>query len=368
MEPSTSPYPNEAYEVGWICALPIELAAARGMLDEEHGSPQSLVTRDSNNYVLGRLHTHQVVIACLPRAEVGASSAALSARDLLGSFPNVRIGLMVGIGAGIPRWREPDGDGDHDIDQDEEEENTEGDIRLGDVVISSDKKTGGVVAYNFGKKLPDGSFEVAYHLDQPPRALRVAMSNMEADHEFRETRLVEYMKQMTDKLAPRMKDKWKHPGQAKDILFPASYLHQGGKTCKNCDRQRGIKRLPPVRPDDAPNIHYGVIATGSEVVKHAPTRDIIGVTHNAICLEMAASGLMNNFPCVVIRGISDYADSHENDQWHRYAAASAAACAKELLLFVRSNDVQESIRAADIIGHLKTSKSLERLGSYLERG
>jgi nucleoside phosphorylase len=40
---------------------------------------------------------------------------------------------------------------------------------------------------------------------------------------------------------------------------------------------------------------------------------------------------MNTFPCVIIRGISDYADSHKNWIWQPYAAATAAAYAKELL-------------------------------------
>ncbi|CAH0019738.1 unnamed protein product [Clonostachys rhizophaga] len=312
MEVSISPFPNDAYEIGWISALPIELAAARGMLDEEHGIPQSSPPlQDSNSYILGRLHSHKVVIACLPRGEVGGSSAAVSARDMLGVFPNIRVGLM------------------------EDEDLVEDDMRLGDVVISSDKKTGGLVAYNFGRKLPDGSFEVAYHLNQPPRVLRVALSTMEADHELRENRITEYMKQMVEKLPLGTREKWLHPGQAKDLLFPANYAPRS----------------------TTPTIHYGVIATGSEVVKHASTRDLIGATHNAIALEMEATGLMNNFPCVIIRGISDYADSHKNDQWHRFAEATAAACAKELLLFIHATDVEQASKATDILGHLKSIES-----------
>ena len=30
--------------------------------------------------------------------------------------------------------------------------------------------------------------------------------------------------------------------------------------------------------------------------------------------KMEAAGLMNEFPCIVIHGISDYADSHKNKQ------------------------------------------------------
>jgi nucleoside phosphorylase len=58
------------------------------------------------------------------------------------------------------------------------------------------------------------------------------------------------------------------------------------------------------------------------------------VSGGALCLEMEAAGLANGFPCVVIRGICDYADSHKNDEWHPYAAATAAACAKELLTYM----------------------------------
>lgn len=57
---------------------------------------------------------------------------------------------------------------------------------------------------------------------------------------------------------------------------------------------------------------------------------------------------MNNFPCVVIRGISD-ADSHKNDQWRPYAAATAAACAKELLEYVQPRAIDEERTAKDIL-------------------
>jgi hypothetical protein len=49
---------------------------------------------------------------------------------------------------------------------------------------------------------------------------------------------------------------------------------------------------------------------------------------------MEAAGLMTEYECLVIRGISDYGDSHKNDTWHYYAAATAAAFAKELLYSV----------------------------------
>ncbi len=39
------------YSVGWICALPGELAAARDMLDVEHGVPERRAADDGNTYL-----------------------------------------------------------------------------------------------------------------------------------------------------------------------------------------------------------------------------------------------------------------------------------------------------------------------------
>lgn len=61
----------------------------------------------------------------------------------------------------------------------------------------------------------------------------------------------------------------------------------------------------------------------------------------AYCVEMQAAGLMNDFPCLVIRGICDYADSHKNKEWQGYATAVAAAYTKELLLVVPINQIND---------------------------
>jgi nucleoside phosphorylase len=58
-----------------------------------------------------------------------------------------------------------------------------------------------------------------------------------------------------------------------------------------------------------------------------------------LCVEMEAAGLMDEFSCLVIRGVCDYADSHKNKRWQPYAAATAAAYAKELLSIVPAQEV-----------------------------
>lgn len=89
------------YTVGWVFALALEMAAARAMLDAEHEKLPKPRT-DINNYILGELYGHNVVIACLPSGVYGTNSAAVVASQMLTTFPSIRFGLMVGIGGGVP--------------------------------------------------------------------------------------------------------------------------------------------------------------------------------------------------------------------------------------------------------------------------
>ena len=70
-------------------------------------------------------------------------------------------------------------------------------------------------------------------------------------------------------------------------------------------------------------------------MKNAQARDRIGRQYGALCFEMEAAGITNVIPCLAIRGICDYADSHKQDVWQEYACAAAAAYAKLLLSHVR---------------------------------
>lgn len=103
----------------------------------------------------------------------------------------------------------------------------------------------------------------------------------------------------------------------------------------------------PLRKSQDPFIYYGTIASGNQVIKDAETRNILG--KDCLCFEMEAAGLVNDFPCLVIRGICDYADSHKNKRWQNYAAATAAAYAKELLRVTPVRGVKELPKAAAVM-------------------
>ena len=289
--------------MGWICALDVELAAAQEMLDEEHEVLEQ-VEHDDNQYSFGHIRGHNVVIVCLPAGMIGNSPATSVATQMRSTFKSVRFGLMVGIGGGVP--------------------GAEADVRLGDVVVSQPHgSNGGVIQYDFGKTTPDG-FQHTGFLNSPPRYLLGALNKVKAKHRRQKSQFSEYV----SKLCHLQEFTLKAAGP--DVLFHARYNHQGGPTCQHCTPEMQVGRQP--RENEDPVIHYGTIASGNQVMRNAAERDSMSAQYGGVlCFEMEAAGLMNNFPCLVIRGICDYADSHKNKKWQPYAAATAAAYAKEML-------------------------------------
>jgi nucleoside phosphorylase len=93
------------YTVGWIAALPIELVAATAMLDEEYKKPLDFAQppSDKNSYIWGRIGEYNVVVVLLLAGVYGITSATTTVSHMLSSFLQIRVGLMVGIGAAIVR-------------------------------------------------------------------------------------------------------------------------------------------------------------------------------------------------------------------------------------------------------------------------
>lgn len=325
---------NEAYTVGWICALSTELVAARVFLDEEHEGPEHIAQHDHNSYTLGRIGKHDVVIAVLPDGEYGTSSAASVARDMSHSFPNIRIGLLVGIGGGAPSDKH--------------------DIRLGDVVVSAPRDgRGGVFQYDFGKTIQDQTFRQTGFLAQPPMLLRTAVSRAKAQYESDGHQIQNAIEAAFQK-KPRLRKKYRQPDNSTDRLHVAHATHplDGKADCTtSCgsDASTLISRSERDEDEDDPAVHYGLIASANQLMKDAVLRDKLAHEKDVLCFEMEAAGLMNHFPCLVIRGICDYADTHKNKAWQGYASMTAAAYAKDLLGYIAPSNVEAERRLGDRI-------------------
>ncbi|KAJ4125230.1 hypothetical protein NW754_013516 [Fusarium falciforme] len=302
-EPEEKPsFPLEHYTIGWISALSEELGAARAMLDQEHERLSHQHRNDENSYILGNIKQHNIVMPVFP--EYGISSATSAVKSMVHTFPKLRFILMVGIGGGVPSKRN--------------------DIRLGDVVVSEpDGQGGGVIQYDMGR--------------------------MEIDTFVRGKNLSRILKKALEKCDDQ--EDWAYPGSEKDILFRPDYPHLRGDDCDACNEDQNPKNMVERKPrkSNNPKIHYGNIGSSNIVIKDARRRDSIAEKENVLCFEMEAAGLMNEWPCLVIRGISDYADSHKNGDWQRYAAMAAAAYARMLLLEVPLQKVEELEQVQELV-------------------
>ena len=323
-----------SYTVGWICALRHELAASRAMLVEEHGRIKEQDPQDHNVYALGTVAGHNVVMACLPAGKYGTESAATVAKDMLRTFSSIKFGLLVGVGGGVP--------------------SATNDIRLGDVVVSKpSNQDGGVIQYDTGIVLQGNIFQRRGSLNKPPEVLLNAVSYLSASHEMEDPKLSGYLAEMFTAF-PKMRAAYASPGRAQDRLYDGDCEHtENAEACARCTETKEIPRPERLNaesaPDDSPAIHYGLIASGKKVIASSIERDHLRRDADILCFEMEAAGLMDSFPCLVVRGISDYADSHKNDQWQRYAAATAAAYAKELLGVITPRQVASTPKAATVI-------------------
>jgi nucleoside phosphorylase len=74
-----------------------------------------------------------------------------------------------------------------------------------------------------------------------------------------------------------------------------------------------------------------LVASRNMVMKSSEDQDQIAAREDVTAFEMEGAGAWDNFPCLIIKGVCDYADSHKSKKWQNYAAATAAACMKAFL-------------------------------------
>lgn len=286
------------------------------------------------------MREHNVVIAVLPDGQYGISSATAVIKDMIHTFPNIRIGLMVGIGGGAP--------------------STKHDIRLGDVVVSAPRQgKGGVFQYDFGKTIQDQSFRTTGFLNQPPAVLLTAVTVLSGQYESDGHNLERDISNILEK-KPRLRKAYGRPDPKSDRLYKSGIIHPKDNQAKceaNCDAPGNlVVRHLRTEDEDNPAIHYGIIASANQLMKDALVRDKFAAEEGVLCFEMEAAGLMNHFPCLVVRSICDYSDSHKNKEWQGYAAMVAAAYAKDLLDRVAPSRVQAETKLSNALSG--------NLGSY----
>ncbi len=354
MSTSSRPASRDEFSIAVICALKSESDAVRAMFDDdwEDGPKYTKVKGDTNAYAMGRIDVHNVVLAYMPG--IGKVNAARLTGNLHFSFPQIRLGLVVGICGGTPFIRETLRD-PRDMD-----------VFLGDVIISTQ-----VAQYDLGhlyQKKFKSMDTLENTLGRPNDEIRAFLHKIQGlkDRKRLEHRTRDYIAHV---LQQEGFEKSNYQGEDKDILYESDYRHKHQEktdcasaqcgnnedevcekalwlTCEElkCDSEKRARRnrLKKDRNDAAnqasaskkgaeppsPRVHFGCFASGDSVVKSAYHRDYLATSIEAVGFEMEGSGAWEGVPVVVIKSVVDYADSHKSYLWQKYGAVCGAACMK----------------------------------------
>jgi nucleoside phosphorylase len=350
-EEFSRPSTRHEFEIAIVCALPLEFNAVSALVDEfwdEDGDYYGKEDGDTNTYTAGRIGKSNVVLVLL--AGMGKINAAAAAANLRLSYSGLRLALVAGICGGVPN-----------IGDSEE-------LLLGDVVISKR-----IIQYDFGKQYPDEfstTTTVENSLGRASKHIRSLLAVFETDlaRDRLERKAAVYLQQIQERTSGNHRTaRYKYPGASHDRLFQAHYQHQHHdstqcscagtndhprRVCKesrtlSCDelgcdsrylvrRERlELKRQLEVagrrKEAQAPAIYIGSIGSGDAVIKSGEDRDRLAKRHGLAAFEMEGAGVWDEVPCIVVKAVCDYADSHKNKIWQHFAAAAAAATAKALL-------------------------------------
>ncbi|KAL4951558.1 nucleoside phosphorylase domain-containing protein [Aspergillus filifer] len=328
------------FSIAIICTLPVEAAAVGALFDDypdaKHNESHGKAPGDTNEYMTGRIGHHNVVLVFMP--EMGKGAAAGVAASLRSSYSQLKLAVLLGVCGGVPK--SPSG---HEI-------------LLGDVVVSS-----GVIQYDFGRLYP-GKFirrnSLLHSLHRPGKEVRTVIAKLKTQMLWGNLSEEIAAHLAALRANPRTRALAAYPGLAEDRLFEASYPHKhhsvdecevcssmDGQVCSaaqesscqelGCDesalipRQRHDKEFSAEKQH--PMVHFGLVASGDTLMRSGHDRDIIASKESVIAFEMEGAGAWDILPCVLIKGVSDYADSHKNKKWQGYASATAAACLKAFL-------------------------------------
>ncbi|KAK6333604.1 hypothetical protein TWF730_003791 [Orbilia blumenaviensis] len=303
----------ESYKLVWVCASQTsELAAAKLLLDEEHDSPITVDPTDQNLYSFGKMSGHNIILAKFPPAPTDAAAAAVR---LKWKFKGVTSAIVVGIAGAAPGAGKPD-------------------LRLGDIVVGVIPPTPGVQPalgaglkpYDSRRVLTDGPIYPAC-TQLPSKQQQTAVLAVRQNHSQNKVGYTTHLSGITSR-----HDAFKRPKPETDILFKPTVSHASAanRTCDKCPKAGIIARSER----KSTVVHYGPVGSGGLTVAEPGNRDAFSAKlGGALCFETESAGVVSYFPCLAIRGLANYADSHgvANKTWDMYAAAAAAAYAKELL-------------------------------------
>lgn len=335
MSSPVSPADRNGFHIAIICALRIESDAVSLLFDEIFERQYGRENGDSNTYTTGRIGNHAVVLLLLPK--MGMEAAAAGARSLQSSYINIKLALLVGVCGALPQISGQD-------------------AFLGDVIISKN-----IVNYDLGRQYPD-KFVVRSTEDilgQPNNDIRGLLACLEGEYELgrlQMTAVAKLASLQAKAIEEKRRTKYTIPPDDTDKMFPPDYKHMHYENdCDDCyaEPSRFCEAASKLSCNDSgcessisvwrqnrqqerpaklvPQVFIGTIACGNAVMKSGEHRNAVAEEHKVIAFEMEGAGAWSEVPCIIVKGICDYADSHKNKQWQNFAAATAASVAVAIL-------------------------------------
>ncbi|KAK5998902.1 hypothetical protein PT974_01286 [Cladobotryum mycophilum] len=378
------PASRQDFSIAIFCAFPIEAGIIDGLFTSHWDADDfGKAPGDTNTYSLGRIGNLNVVLVHV--ADVGKGPAASAASNCHSSFTEINLSLIVGTCGAVPSVSKERALGDviisdalvqFDLETHHPGESA-GEMVQFDLEINDPEEYAGEknTRDNLGKQTP----EITSFLDKLK-----SQSNLEELH----LSTWNYLESL------RKYENWKevvrYPGAHQDVAYEASYIHKHrdatlcldwDESCGTDQGSCGVARVarcedlhckgerrgprkepvpppPPARQASAaakaaraaraartaraglpasethrdPHIRFGTIASGDQFMRSGEDRDYIAKQEGIVAFEMEGAGVWDVFPCIIVKGVSNYADSHRsNSIWKAYAAAAAATCAVSLL-------------------------------------
>ena len=262
------------------------------MLDVEHGP----ITAGPDNpmaYIFGTSSGHNIIIASLGEPDDGSPPESLATRVITKMekiFSNIEFGMLICTGGGVPST--PDGST----------------IQLGDLVVSvpADSHSGGLL-HDYVKSRA-GHFESIGFVPIPPEDVLIAAEELTRKcNDGEGNPLYEDMIKIYAKHPKHELHRSSSKGQHLSIYSDKFKSHL--------------------------TVHRGTVSSGRFRIQSAAIRDRLARNYNVLSFEAGAARAVQDLPCIIIQGITNYCDSQAPDQaWHGEAATAAVAFGRQLLV------------------------------------
>lgn len=330
------PAKREGFHVAIICAMPYEADTVTLLFDQfwdDDGDPYGQAAGDANTYITGRIGNHNVVLVVL--SDSGVSNAAIATVNLQLSYTGIKLAFLVGVCGAVPRIADQD-------------------VMLGDVVVSSTIVHCGHYGHtltHLGDRSTDN--DTLKNANSEVRCLFTTLGT-----ELMRNRLQMHSeKHLTHLQKVAKTGQWRadylYPGINEDNLYPPAHGHKHQALCHVCVGESGgvcgsatqascvelgCNLISPIERQQQhdrglrykPKIFFGKIGSGT-TMECGMKRDRISDHHKLIAFETEAAGLYEKIPCIVVKGICDYADGHKQKRWQDFAAATAASVMRAML-------------------------------------